>query len=127
MNTDWCTMEAMMGLLGTYHTSEENRVWITKTHYPGGFGTEAHFNAQKMIIIVRNPIDVMPSFANLSLLKSHSKTTVEKFDKDFPEWWDEWVDAMAKRMAENHEFMMGTVAAQIPTFVVRFEDLRLDA
>ena len=45
MNTDWCTMEAMMGLLGTYHTSEENRVWITKTHYPGGFGSEAHFNA----------------------------------------------------------------------------------
>ena len=64
-----------------------------------------------MIIIVRNPIDVIPSFANLSLLKSHSKTTVEKFDKDFPEWWDQWVDSMVNRMAENHEFMMGTVAA----------------
>ena len=126
MNIDWCTMEAMMGLLGTYHVSDDRTVWITKTHYPGGFGSEAHFNAQKMITVVRNPIDAIPSFANLSQLKSHSMATVEKYDTDLPEWWDAWVDAMAKRMAENHELIMGSVACQIPTFVVRFEDLRLD-
>ena len=66
MNIDWCTMEAMMGLLGTYHVCDERTVWITKTHYPMGNGSEAPFNAQKMIIIVRNPIDAIPSFANLA-------------------------------------------------------------
>ena len=92
MNIDWCTPETMMGLLGTYHVCDERTVWITKTHYPVGLGTEAPFNAQKMIIVVRNPIDVIPSFASLTQLKSHSMTPVERFDVDFPEWWNKFVD-----------------------------------
>ena len=126
MNIDWCTMEAMMGLLGTYHTSEDRSVWVTKTHYPGGYGNEAHFNAQKLITIVRNPIDAIPSFANLSQLKSHSLQPVEKYHIDFPEWWNDWVNCQSARMAENHEIMMGQIAKEIPSFVCRFEDLKLD-
>ena len=93
MNIDWCTPEAMMGLLGTYQVCDDKSVWVTKTHYPSGGNTEAHFNAQKLITIVRNPIDAIPSFANLVHLKSHSKTTVEDYHTDFPEWWTEWVES----------------------------------
>ena len=53
-------------------------------------------------------------------------TTVEKYHVDMPEWWTQWVDCQSKRIAENHEIMMGQIANEIPTFVVRFEDLKLD-
>ena len=29
-------------------------------------------------------------------------------------------------MAENHKFIMGNVAKKIPTFIIRYEDLRID-
>ena len=35
------------------------------------------FSSQKMIVIARNPIDVLPSFANLTQLNSHSLETNE--------------------------------------------------
>ena len=57
--------EAQMGLLGQNITCDSNRVWITKTHYPQDIPGSAQFKAHKMIVIARNPIDVIPSFANL--------------------------------------------------------------
>ena len=76
---------------------------------------------------MRNPIDVIPSFANQALLKSHSLAAAEKYETDHPAWWDAWVDAAAKSMAASHEHIFSTVAVQIPTFVVRYEDLRRNA
>ena len=64
--------EVSMGMLGQNITSDSNRVWITKTHYPKGFGSEKAFSARKIIIISRNPIDVIPSFACHTNLRSHS-------------------------------------------------------
>lgn len=57
--------EAQMGLLGQGHTCDSNRVWITKTHYPQEVPVSTPFTANKMIVMARNPIDVIPSFANL--------------------------------------------------------------
>ena len=51
---------------------------------------------------------------------------VEKYHIDFPEWWNDWVNCQSARMAENHEIMMGQIAKDIPSFVCRFEDLKLD-
>ena len=53
--------EAMMGLLGQNITGESNRVWITKTHKPMDRPASKGFHASKMIVIARNPIDVIPS------------------------------------------------------------------
>ena len=36
-----------------------------------------HFMAQKMIVVVRNPIDVIPSFGYLTQLKSHDLVSIE--------------------------------------------------
>ena len=83
--------EAMMGLFGQEHVFDENRIWVTKTHYPFGRGTEAKFSAQKMICIARNPLDVIPSFAYLIHLMSHSLITREKLHLHFPAWWTTWV------------------------------------
>ena len=35
------------------------------------------FSAQKMIVVVRNPIDVIPSFGYLSQMKTHNLVSEE--------------------------------------------------
>jgi hypothetical protein len=54
-----------MGLYGENHIgSEENLVWITKSHYPfkpNSAGTP--FRANKQLCIFRNPVDSVYSFA----------------------------------------------------------------
>ena len=73
MNIDYTFHEACsMGLLGQNIVSDSNMVWITKTHKPMDTPNSRPFNAQKMIVIQRNPIDVYPSFFNLFNLDSHS-------------------------------------------------------
>ena len=44
-----------------------------------------------MIVIARNPIDVIPSFANLANTHSHSLEINEEYHVDFPDFWDKWV------------------------------------
>lgn len=64
--------EAMMGLLGQDITSDSNLVWITKTHWPKHLPGTRNFTAEKAIVIARNPLDSIPSFANLMNTHSHS-------------------------------------------------------
>ena len=55
----------MMGMKGEEVVCDDNLVWITKSHYPMGFKSPAKFskgfNANKMIVVARNPIDILPS------------------------------------------------------------------
>ena len=99
MSIDETFNEAMsLGLLGQNITSEENKVWITKTHYPMDIPESRPFHANKMIVMARNPIDVIPSFANLFLTESHSLEVNESYCVDFPEYWNEWVALFVKNM-----------------------------
>ena len=118
--------EAMMGLLGQNITSNSDRVWITKTHYPHDIPGSEPFSAQKMIVIARNPIDVIPSFANLVNTHSHSLEINETYHVDFPEFWDQWVLKMSATMRKNHSEVLNSLARSIPTYFMRFEDLKLD-
>ena len=72
MGIDMTFHEAMMGMLGQNIVSDSNSVWITKTHFPHPCSNARYFTANKMIVIARNPIDVIPSFANLFNTSSHS-------------------------------------------------------
>jgi len=72
MAVEFTFFESMMGLLGQGFTCDDNLVWVTKTHYPQAIPGDTPFSAQKMLVIARNPIDVIPSFANLTNTDSHS-------------------------------------------------------
>ena len=63
-----------MGMFGECHKgSDENRCWITKTHYPIKImKTELPFYANKQFVLVRNPVDAVLSYANLWISCSHS-------------------------------------------------------
>ena len=123
MNIQHTFHEAMMGLLGQEHVFSERRIWIAKTHYPLQTGDECVFGAQKMFCVVRNPLDVIPSFAYLVHTRSHSLVPNEKLHEEFPEWWTEWSKTVAEYMQFNHDYIVGELANEIPTYVLRYEDL----
>ena len=114
-----------MGLLGQAIVSDSNLVWVTKTHYPLGRSENERFNAEKMIVIARNPIDVMPSLANLVNLSSHSLEINERYDKVDPVWWQSWVTGQTGKMKQNHDRVI-ELAREIPTFFMRYEDLKIN-
>ena len=116
--------EAMMGLLGQNITGESDRVWITKTHKPMDTPNSKGFHASKMIVIARNPIDVIPSFANLVNTNSHSLEPNEQYNVDFPEFWDQFVRNFIEKTKTNHEVVVNKMSRSIPTYFMRYEDLK---
>ena len=92
-----------LGLCGEETTCDSNLVWVTKTHWPNPHGWKETFHAQKMIVQVRNPIDVIPSFSNLTSTTSHSLKPQQSFNEDFPEYWDKFIDFAVDMMKKNHE------------------------
>ena len=109
-------------MLGHGVTCESNRVWITKTH----FGDNTPFKAHKMFIIARNPIDVIPSAGNFANTFFHSGQVNEQFHVDFPEYWDRLVRNRTLMMHKNHTAILNSIALEIPTLFIRYEDLKLN-
>ena len=126
MHIDHTFFEAMMGLLGQNITSDSNMVWITKTHWPQDIPGSKAFTAEKMIVIARNPLDVMPSFANLLNTHSHSLQVEQSYSKDEPDFWQAWVKQMTLNMKANHTDVLNIITGEIPTYFMRYEDLKLN-
>ena len=96
MNIEQTLAGYSMGFLGEETVADTNLVWITKTHYPlwcPGGGKK--FRSQKQIVIVRNPIDALPSMAIMGMTSSNSVVPNEKLHEDFPEFWDGFLKFMA--------------------------------
>lgn len=72
MDIERTFFSTMLGLLGENVTCDSNRVWITKTHHPQNLPNSTFFTADKMIVIARSPVDVIPSYATLANTFSHS-------------------------------------------------------
>ena len=60
-----------MGLAG--EGKMDDSVWIVKSHYPERIGSAA-FNANKCIVIVRNPLDSIYSLFNMVATCTHSES-----------------------------------------------------
>ena len=81
--------------------------WITKSHHPFRIMRgEIPKASNKTFTIVRNPLDVLPSFASLVNTTTHGVKPDFSYDKDYPEWWDWYVRKFAKK---NAHFFAGTV------------------
>jgi len=59
------------GLLGEQVFGHDS-VWVTKSHYPYMEMGHAKMAADKIICIVRNPLDVIPSYASMLVTMSHT-------------------------------------------------------
>ena len=60
-----------MGLEGESLTDEQ--VWIVKTHFPERAGAY-EFHANKVIVVVRNPLDCIASLFNMVGTGTHSES-----------------------------------------------------
>jgi len=76
----------MTGMAGE-QTAGDNTVWVTKTHHALEFPFVTKFTANRQICIVRNPIDLIPSFLYLKSAMSHSLVPKEKIHEEFKDYW----------------------------------------
>lgn len=70
MDLDKALTLQQVGMLGEQHAGG-NTVWITKTHAPLN-NEKRKFVADKIICVVRNPIEALPSYASLINTLNHS-------------------------------------------------------
>lgn len=54
------------------------------------------FLANKCIYVVRNPLDVFPSYAARGLTLTHSQKTEFSVHEEYPEYWDWYVRKQVK-------------------------------
>ena len=122
MNLDIAIQLQMVGMLGEENVTDTNLTWITKTHWPINFFKEA-FHANKMLVIVRNPIEIFPSFCSLMQTGSHSVMPQKPFTELSDDFWKKWVSFVTEMLKQNHE-RVTRISNKVPTFYVRFEDIR---
>lgn len=69
----------------------DDSVWVVKSHSPWCMPYAPVFHANKVICVVRNPVDVVISWLTLVSLSNHNEKADFKFNEDYPEFWDWWV------------------------------------
>ena len=99
----------------------DKRVWIAKNHYPVSLG-DTIFNSQKAILIVRNPLDVIPSQWNVSCTSTHSLSVHADTYTDYSNLWDSYIKTSAIRCQKYVDFWLNS---GIPVHVIRYEDCLL--
>lgn len=106
----------------------DDRAWIIKAHHPMLLPEATKFKSDKIICCIRNPLDVLPSFASLSNTLSHSGMPEYEYERDFPEWWDWWVHEKGSDITQYFDTMLKHVHEDKlnPIYIVRFEDLIRD-
>jgi len=82
MNLKHILPNQVMGMAGEQVVGD-NTVWVTKTHHALESPLATKFTANRQICIVRNPIDVFPSFLYLINSGSHSLVPKEKVHEEF--------------------------------------------
>ena len=50
----------------------------------------------------------------------------QQWHSDFPEFWNEWVSWVTSSMKLSHEKTKDSIAAEVPTYWMRYEDLKID-
>lgn len=107
----------LRGLAGEGLTDE--RVMIVKTHYPER-GGNTMFYAQRAILLVRNPIDCITSHFHMVCTGTHHLSISEDDFARFPDIWSEWIQQELSVWRDFHDWWL---AAKIPRYIVRYEDL----
>ena len=97
------------------------RVHVVKTHYPERGGSR--LQAQRAILLVRNPYDAIDSYWNLNLTNTHTETVTDEVYGLHHGTFDDFSRNEMKVWIRFQKFWLD---APIPVLVVRFEDLITD-
>ena len=108
----------LMGLAG--EGLVDKRVWIVKTHYPERYG-KTKFYAERVLLLVRNPLDCMTSLFNMVCTGSHNRSITDNDFEKFPEHWKEFIKQEISVWKDFHNFWLK--ATKIAIHIVRYEDI----
>ena len=86
----------LLGMKGEGVT--DDRVWVIKSHHPLKIPQSAEFKSSKTVVCIRNPLDVLISYANCLNTFSHDNKLAFDVNDKFPEWWSSFVKAETNRM-----------------------------
>lgn len=104
-------------------------VKVVKTHWPERRGC-AIVDAQRVILLVRNPYDVIDSYWNMNATNTHNQTVTDEVYDRFQSFFEELVRNemhIWKRFIEYWAGQLNNVSStRVPILLVRFEDLILD-
>ena len=102
----------------------DDTVWIIKTHSPWCMPFAPPFKANKNIVVVRNPLDVIISWLNLCTTATHHSRAPFDFSIEYPQFWDWWVRDCTIRMRNWYRVVIDdAVTRRVPTIFIRYEDL----
>lgn len=103
----------------------DDRVWIVKAHHPLLLEQAAPYECNKVICCVRNPLDVLPSYASLCNSINHATKPEYEYEIDYPDWWSWFVKRQTDQMRDYFEILIRncTQERQAPIYFVRYEDL----
>lgn len=85
------------------------------------------FHANKLIVIVRNPLDTNLSWLHLVAMDNHAVKCPFDYEKLYPNYFDWWVKDCCTHINNwMQQMMRDAKERQVPILFVRFEDLVLD-
>mmetsp|Transcript_30026 Transcript_30026/g.21783 ORF Transcript_30026/g.21783 Transcript_30026/m.21783 type:complete len:211 (+) Transcript_30026:468-1100(+) len=112
----------IMGLKGEYIT--DDTTWIVKSHHPYKMPLSLTCDVNKVLVIVRNPMDVIISYACFANTMNHSTKPKFSFFEEYPEWWNDWVSLNAKVMKRFFNMIFEEVKnKKYDVHFLRYEDL----
>lgn len=100
----------------------DKRVWVIKTHFPERFG-KTRFGAERVILLVRNPLDCMTSLFHMVVTNTHDLSIQEEDFLKFPFEFSQYIEQEIGVWQEFHDFWL---QADIPVHIIRYEDIVLN-
>lgn len=84
----WNVCLQMQGFKGEYISDDS--VFCIKSHFPWAMPPSVKVN--KMVVVVRNPLDAIISYVSLISTSCHSKRLSARVDQMYPSWWNQIVN-----------------------------------
>lgn len=115
----------MQGMKG--EDTVDDTCWIIKSHSPWVMPEAPPFTANKMVVIVRNPLDSNLSWLHLVAMNNHAVKSPFDYEKVYPNYFDWWTRDCCGLMNKWYQTLMKDAKLRrVPTLFIRFEDLILD-
>lgn len=97
------------------------KTWVVKTHYPER-PEKVEIKAQKVILLVRNPMDAIISLFHMNATTTHNHSISLKDLVMHKEIFERFYEKEIEIWNEFHRFWMNR-DHEVPLYIVRYEDL----
>ena len=105
----------------------DDTVWVVKSHSPWIMHEAPVFHSNKVIVIVRNPLDTNLSWLHLVAMANHAVKSPFDYEKMYPNYFDWWVKDCCKYINSwMLQMMKDSKFRQVPMLFIRFEDLVME-